>query len=60
MPLPHKKHFTLPGYGIFEHLLPLLKLPSSEQAQAGVSRRQRQGCQTHPETKPKNGDLQIT
>ena len=60
MPLLHDKHFTPPGYGIFEHLLPLCKLPSSEWAQAGVSSRQRQACQTHPGTKPKHGDLQIT
>lgn len=52
------------GYVIFEWyvkclLLPL-KLPSPKQAQAQVGRRQKEGCQTHPETRLINSDLQIT
>lgn len=63
MPLQRNKHFTLPGYIIFEryieHLLPLLKLPSCEGTQAWVGRRQTQGFQIHPDVRPKHGDLQI-
>lgn len=37
MPLLHSNHFTRPSYGIFEHLLPLLKLPSCEEAGLGLA-----------------------